>query len=164
MRKHTRKLEKLGNWNILVPSKQINRDPESSGERNWEALGNEGKQRRWKRKEKSNRDTRTREEGRKVWVNSYMRCGSKKVGPPTRKDKNFTWLIVKSTVRELTRNWTTDIHWESRVVNLETRETKEGMTGYLWYNGSTSFVDGEKLKWEHEDKVKARKKIPRKFP
>jgi hypothetical protein len=22
-----------------------------------------------------------------------------------------------------------------------------GMTGYFWYNGSTSFVDGEKLKW-----------------
>jgi len=56
-------------------------------------------------------------------------------------------LIVKSTVRERTRNWTTEIHWESQ----------EGMTEYLWYNGSTSFVDGEELKRKREDKVKARK-------
>jgi hypothetical protein len=29
------------------------------------------------------------------------------------------------------------------------------MTMYLWYNGSTSFVDGEKLKRIREDEVKA---------
>lgn len=62
-------------------------------------------------------------------------------------------MIVKSTVRELTRNWTTDIHWESQ----------EGMTEYFWYNGSTSFVDGEKLKREREDEVKSKlKKIQEK--
>lgn len=48
--------------------------------------------------------------------------------------------------------------------DLGNKENRKGMTGYLWYNGSTSFVDGEKLKWKHEDKVKARKKIPRRFP
>jgi len=30
------------------------------------------------------------------------------------------------------------------------------MTEYLWYNGSTSFVDGEELKRKREDEVKAR--------
>lgn len=54
-------------------------------------------------------------------------------------------MIVKSTVRELPRNWTTDIHWESGTQ----------MTEYLWYNGSTSFVDGEELKRKREDEVKA---------
>lgn len=64
-------------------------------------------------------------------------------------------MIVKSTVREVTRNWTTDIHWES----------EEQMTKYLWYNGSTSFVDGEQLKREREDEVKAKdgRKL-RRFP
>jgi len=55
-------------------------------------------------------------------------------------------LIVKSTVRELTRNWTTDIHLKSR---------KE-IPGYFWYNGSTSFDDGEKLKRKREDEVKSK--------
>jgi len=43
------------------------------------------------------------------------------------------------------RNWTTDIHQESL------RE----MIGYLWYNGSTSFIYGEKLKRIREDKEKS---------
>lgn len=35
---------------------------------------------------------------------------------------------------------------------------KEAMTEYLWYNGSTSFVDGEELKRKRENPVKARLK------
>ena len=30
------------------------------------------------------------------------------------------------------------------------------MTEYLWYNGSTSFVSGEKLKRERENEVKSK--------
>jgi len=30
------------------------------------------------------------------------------------------------------------------------------MTKYLWYNGSTSFVDGEELKRKREDEVKSK--------
>jgi hypothetical protein len=37
------------------------------------------------------------------------------------------------------------------------------MTKYFWYNGSTSFVDGEELKREREDEVKSkRRKVPEK--
>jgi hypothetical protein len=60
-------------------------------------------------------------------------------------------LIVKSTVRERTRNWTTELHWESRGL-----ESREAMTKYLWYNGSTSFVGGEEFKRKREDEVKAK--------
>jgi len=34
--------------------------------------------------------------------------------------------------------------------------SKGGMTKYLWYNGSTSFVDGEELKRKREDEVKSK--------
>lgn len=45
---------------------------------------------------------------------------------------------------------------------------QEGITEYLWYNGSTSFVDGEKLKWgtrkrsesETEERAGRKQKIP----
>lgn len=33
---------------------------------------------------------------------------------------------------------------------------KEKITVYLWYNGSTSFVNGEKFKREREDRVKSK--------
>jgi len=42
-------------------------------------------------------------------------------------------------------------NWYPIGVELE----REKMTMYLWYNGSTSFVDGEKLKRIREDEVKA---------
>lgn len=35
-------------------------------------------------------------------------------------------------------------------------ERGKAMTEYLWYNGSTSFVDGEELKRKRENKVKAK--------
>ena len=47
-------------------------------------------------------------------------------------------------------------------------EKEEGITEYFWYNGSTSFVDGEKLKWrtrkrsesETEERAGVKGKIP----
>jgi len=35
-------------------------------------------------------------------------------------------------------------------------ENRRKITIYLWYNGSTSFVNGEKLKREREDRVKSK--------
>jgi len=41
---------------------------------------------------------------------------------------------------------------------LGVAEKKGAITEYLWYNGSTSFVDGEELKRKREDEVKAKLK------
>jgi len=84
-----------------------------------------------------------------------MKCWQKKVEPPT-KTKKHTWLIVKSTVREIQKldNWN-----PSGAKKIK----KENVTEYLWYNGSTTFKNGEKekskeFKREREDGVKTRKK------
>lgn len=112
MQKHTKKWNNLGNWNILVPREEINRESESSGERNWIGLKKASKaKQRGKRIERS-RKTRSRWE--KCWTKSVHEMRMEKRRTTFFSTGKLMWLIVKSTVRELRRNWTIELHQKSK--------------------------------------------------